>query len=73
MNHQNFERILRFREIPESMLVRVYTNPTHPKNIYVTNVHVLLVMDYDCENKFYLLSQFKYRALRHEIVKSSLW
>ena len=28
VNHQNFERILRFRDIPGSMLVGVSVNPT---------------------------------------------
>ena len=29
-NHQNFERILRFRDIPGSMLVGVFVHPTRP-------------------------------------------
>jgi len=29
-NHRNFERILRFRDIPGSMLVGVFVHPTRP-------------------------------------------
>ena len=35
VNHQNFERILRFRDMPGSMLVGVSVNTTRPPTVFI--------------------------------------